>query len=126
MPARPWSWTRGMTTAGIRWAWHTAGPAIGSVAVAVDRNIDLHVVDQLRSLVVRERSNVVESIKCLDDAGADVAAVVAAEGHAVHLEARTIVALKEFRHEISRGVAVEIRREIGDAQFGVRPDSPAP
>src|SRR5205807_7961307 len=73
------------------------GPRILRVALKVDDDVDLEVADELGNLAIALRAHIVQPIEGLDQAAADIAAVVAIEGNPQDLEMRAVVQLDELR-----------------------------
>src|SRR5215813_13294002 len=90
-----------------------AEPRIPGMALEVDRDVDLELMQELRRIVIAAHTHVMEGVERFHQPPADVAVIVPVKGHAYNLEARAIVQLEQFGNEISGGMAVEIRREIG-------------
>src|SRR5262249_36783241 len=96
------------------------------VALEIDRDVDLALVQQFRDLAVALRAHIVERFEALDQPPPDVAAVIAAERDADHLEARAIMALEQLGNQASGRMLMEISAEIGNADPFVRPTLAGP
>jgi hypothetical protein len=90
--------------------------ALGGVALAVDQHVDAVGRDAPRGLLVRAARDVDEAVEPGDEAPAILAAVVDAEGVAVHLESPAVVRLQQPGGQVPRGVVVEVARDVADAQ----------
>ena len=106
-----------------------AGPGIAANAYAsmahaamadeVHRDVDLEVAYALGDVAVGQRAHVVKRVEGRHRAGACDGVRVGAERDAGDLELRAVVPLDQAGHQGSHGAAVEVRRQVGDAQLVV-------
>ena len=103
-----------------------AGTGVLGVALQVDRDVDVELVQKLRDVEVALRSDVVELIERPHQAGPHIALIVATEGDADNLEARAIVQLEQLSHQEGGRMPVEIRGQIGDSNLVMMMDRSGP
>ena len=102
------------------------GARIRRIAAAVDRNVDLQVVQERGNLAVTFPSHIVKLIECANQPGADFAVIVRAERKAQDLESRPVMNLDEFGGQIRRRMLVEAAGNIRNPDLPVAPDSACP
>ena len=88
------------------------GPGVLGVALQVDEDVDPVIVDAPCRVRVRELAHVDEAIEGCQQPLAHVAAVVGAEAVAEDLEARAVVPLQQLGDQASRGMALEVGRQV--------------
>ena len=79
------------------------------VALEIDGDVDVESAQELRRLPVAAQTDIVEPIKCFDEPGTDLAAVVGTIGDAQYLEPIAVVELEQLRDLPGRRMAIERR-----------------
>jgi hypothetical protein len=96
------------------------------MALQINCNIHFHFAQKLRHIAIAFQLDVVKVVEGLDEPRPHRAAVIGSEGNRRYLETRPVVAFKQSRHEMGRGMFAKIRRQIGNADFVVPVDLPFP
>ena len=87
------------------------------VALEINDDVDLELVQELRYLEVVTATHIMKMVESLGETSSHLAPVIRTEGNAEELETLPVLPLEELGYRIGGRMPMKIRGEISDARF---------